>query len=390
MLQNNAPKASSNVTSGEKKDSTIQSISSPTIHVSPRDILNEITTLVARNQKKNMVMLFLMQLFQKTRKDTIGFDDDQIDQKLIYEQLQKADISREFLLNLDILFETSGKYKKDKLGRGGGGSVKAIRMFGIQKPYAVKRFRKRKQGESKERYFEKICNEFRIGRLCCHDNVIQVLDLIEIDQTLYQIMEYIPYSLHASIVSGKMTTEEINCCWRQLLQGLQYLHSIGIAHRDIKMDNLVIDEKGVVKLVDFGCAVPFKIPKKPNVYMSSGVSGSNPYIPPEQFANAYYNPCQGDIWSSAIVYVTMVTHKFPWTVARPEEDLSYARYLRENGKHVFVKALTDNSKSIILKMLRPDPEKRCTLKDVMKDSWVCSIDTCTRHKQASSHTHNLL
>lgn len=114
MLQNNAPKASSNVTSGEKKDSTIQSISSPTIHVSPRDILNEITTLVARNQKKNMVMLFLMQLFQKTRKDTIGFDDDQIDQKLIYEQLQKADISREFLLNLDILFETSGKYKDNK------------------------------------------------------------------------------------------------------------------------------------------------------------------------------------------------------------------------------------------------------------------------------------
>jgi serine/threonine protein kinase len=156
------------------------------------------------------------------------------------------------------------------LGRGGGGSVKAVRMFGIQKPYAIKRFRKRKQGESKERYFEKICKEFHIGRLCCHDNVIQVLDLIEIDQTLYQIMEYIPFSLHASIASGKMTTEEINCCWRQLLHGLQYLHSIGIAHRDIKMDNLVIDEKGVVKLVDFGCAIPFKIPKKPNVYMSSG------------------------------------------------------------------------------------------------------------------------
>lgn len=97
---------------GEKKDSVIQGISSPAIHVSPKDILNEITTLVARNQKKNMVVSFLMQLFRKTRKDTIEFDDDQIDQKLIYEQLQKTDLSREFLLNLNILFETSGKYKK--------------------------------------------------------------------------------------------------------------------------------------------------------------------------------------------------------------------------------------------------------------------------------------
>lgn len=113
MLKNNAPKASSNMTLGEKKDSTIQGISSPPIHVSPKDILNEITTLVARNRRKKMVVSSLMQLFRKTRKDTIGFDDDQIDQKLIYEQLQKADLSREFLLNLDILFETSGKYNSN-------------------------------------------------------------------------------------------------------------------------------------------------------------------------------------------------------------------------------------------------------------------------------------
>ncbi|CEG83618.1 hypothetical protein RMATCC62417_17505 [Rhizopus microsporus] len=102
------------MTLGEKTDSTIQGISSPAIHVSPKDILNEIATSVARNQKKNVVVSFLMQLFRKTRKDTMGFDDDQVDHKLIYEQLQKANLSREFILNLDILFETSGKYKNNK------------------------------------------------------------------------------------------------------------------------------------------------------------------------------------------------------------------------------------------------------------------------------------
>lgn len=103
------------MTLGGKKNDTAHDISSPAIYVSSKDVLNEISTLVSRNRKKNMIMSFLTQLLKRIRKDTMGPNHDQIDQKLMYEQLQKADLTRELILNLDTLFKTSGKYNSKKV-----------------------------------------------------------------------------------------------------------------------------------------------------------------------------------------------------------------------------------------------------------------------------------
>lgn len=85
-------------------------------------------------------------------------------------------------------------------------------------------------------------------------------------------MEYAPNDLFNIVMSGKMSRDEIACCWRQLLSGFQYLESMGIAHRDLKLDNMVLDERGVVKLIDFGCAVVVKYPFEDKVALSKGES----------------------------------------------------------------------------------------------------------------------
>jgi len=64
----------------------------------------------------------------------------------------------------------------------------------------------------------------------------------------------------AIVMTGIQTEEEIGCCWRQIVAGVGYLHEMGLAHRDLKLDNCVVNEFGIVKIIDFGCAVVFKYP----------------------------------------------------------------------------------------------------------------------------------
>ncbi|KAG1859399.1 kinase-like domain-containing protein [Suillus tomentosus] len=71
----------------------------------------------------------------------------------------------------------------------------------------------------------------------------------------YEVMEYIPYDLFSIVMSGRMLRPEIFCVFRQICNGVAYLHSLGLAHRDLQLDNCVMTQGDVVKLIDFGTAV---------------------------------------------------------------------------------------------------------------------------------------
>ena len=148
--------------------------------------------------------------------------------------------------------------------------MRLIRRHNDGKTFAVKQFRKRMTSENEKEYVKKVTAEFCIGSTLHHTNVIETLDMVREGSVFYQIMEYAPNDLFNIVMSGKMNNDEIACCWRQMLNGVEYLHSIGIAHRDLKLDNIVLDERGIVKLIDFGCATIFKYPYDKNVHPSKG------------------------------------------------------------------------------------------------------------------------
>jgi hypothetical protein len=161
-----------------------------------------------------------------------------------------------------------GKFGK-VLGSGAGGAVRLMkRSDGVV--FAAKEFRARHQYETEREYVKKLTAEYCIGSSLHHGNVIETLDIVQEKGKWYEVMEYAPYDLFAIVMTGKMSREEISCCFLQMLNGVTYLHSMGLAHRDLKLDNVVVSERGILKLIDFGSAHVFRYPFESGMVLASG------------------------------------------------------------------------------------------------------------------------
>ncbi|OJA14849.1 hypothetical protein AZE42_00792 [Rhizopogon vesiculosus] len=233
------------------------------------------------------------------------------------------------------------------LGTGAGGTVRLIRARSKAggAVYAVKQFRPRRSGESEREYENKVRAEFCVGACLKHVNVIETVDIVCDHGHYYEVMEYAPYDLFSVVMSGRMLRPEIFCVFRQICNGVAYLHSLGLAHRDLKLDNCVMTKGDVVKLIDFGTAVVFAYPgtgtnpipsntvtgyvsgalnvpcstnsesPHPNdppsgphsharLIPATGIVGSDPYLAPEVLAGGSYDPRKTDVWSVGVIFVS--------------------------------------------------------------------------------------
>ncbi|KAG5417612.1 NPR1 [Candida metapsilosis] len=208
-----------------------------------------------------------------------------------------------------------GKWE-ESLGAGAGGAVKLVKRLSDNKTFAVKEFRAKYQSETKRDYAKKITGEYCVGSTLKHPNIIETIEICYENDRILQVMEYCDYDLFAIVMSNKMSREEINCCFKQVLSGIHYLHSIGLAHRDMKLDNCVIDARGIVKIIDFGSAVVFSYPFSKTLIEAQGIVGSDPYLAPEVCVFNKYDPRPVDVWSVAMIYCCMMLKKFPWKVPK--------------------------------------------------------------------------
>lgn len=164
-----------------------------------------------------------------------------------------------------------GKFGK-VLGSGAGGSVRLLKRSSDGTTFAVKQFRDRHSWETEKDYSKKVTAEFCIGSTLHHGNIIETMDIIQENHRWFEVMEYAPYDLFATVMTGKMSRDEISCAFMQIVNGVSYLHSMGLAHRDLKLDNVVVNEFGIMKLIDFGSATVFRYPFEDELVLASGQS----------------------------------------------------------------------------------------------------------------------
>lgn len=169
--------------------------------------------------------------------------------------------------------ESYGKFER-LLGEGGGGSVHLMKRRSDGKMFAVKLLRARRPYEGEREYNKKVTAEFCIASTLHHGSIIETMDLVRENGNWYVVMEYAPYDLFAMVTTEiRVTQEEVTCYTSQVLNGVSYLHSMGLAHRDLKLENVVVNEHGIAKIIDFGSAVVFRYPCEQNIVHISGKLG---------------------------------------------------------------------------------------------------------------------
>ncbi|RDH26777.1 protein kinase-like protein [Aspergillus welwitschiae] len=176
--------------------------------------------------------------------------------------------------------------------------------------YALKIFL---QGQKPMQYDHRrrVIAEFSIAYSLHHPNIIKTFDLLPSSGgDLFSL----------TIASRQLLPKESDCFFKQLVCGVLYLHEEHIAHRDLKLENLLLTDRGCLKISDFGNAECFRISRKDRVHMSTRCRGSAPYISSEQYLEEPFDPRKTDIWAAAIVYIAMRAGRNPWNTATDRDE----------------------------------------------------------------------
>ncbi|KJA21268.1 hypothetical protein HYPSUDRAFT_140817 [Hypholoma sublateritium FD-334 SS-4] len=207
------------------------------------------------------------------------------------------------------------------LGSGVGCTVRLIKGRNGA-VYAVKEFRPKHNGESDKQYRKEVTAEFCVGSTLKHPNIIETVDIVLDRNHYYLVMEFVPFDLFSAVISGNMSRPEIYCIFRQICDGVEYLHEVGLAHRDLKLDNCLMASGNVVKIIEFGTAIVFHYPGKAHT-LATGIVGSDPYLAPEVLDGESYDPRKTDVWSLGVIFICMVLRRFPWKTPDPKTDPSF-------------------------------------------------------------------
>ena len=306
----------------------------------------------------------------------------------------------------------------NKIDEGSYGIVFRAREKATSKIYAIKKVKLERE---KEGFPITALREITLMMKIEHQNIVKVKEVVfgsTLDK-VYMVMEYVEHEIKSlvqqsfesmSISKGEnfdpksvycISTVEIKWIIRQLLKGVQHMHSNYIVHRDLKTSNLLINNNGIVKIWDFGLARIFAEPPTPCTDLVVTLW----YRAPELLLGAnIYNGKAVDMWSVGCIFAELLL-KEPIFMGNGELDqldkifkllgtptdeswkgwrsLKHAKLIsaRKGGKSKlrdkFPKIaledndmyLTDNGLDLLSKMLTYDPEKRITAKEALNHTW---------------------
>ncbi|MDH3585285.1 MAG: protein kinase, partial [Phycisphaerae bacterium] len=207
------------------------------------------------------------------------------------------------------------------IGRGGMGEVYLARQVSLDRHVAVKTLHPRWSRDPL--FISRFTREAYAAAQLVHHNVVQIYDVGEDDGTNYFSMEYVRGTALSDRIrrDGAMDPEEAAGYVLQAARGLKFAHDHGMIHRDIKPDNLLLNEEGIVKVADLGLVktpneseadtgtgpAPTGVSTDANVTAASATMGTPAYMAPEQARDAATVDHRADIYSLGCTFYALLT-----------------------------------------------------------------------------------
>ena len=261
--------------------------------------------------------------------------------------------------NTDLSFYKYGRV----IGRGAFGKVNIGLNILTGRIVAIKSFNKK--NIINEASKNKILYETNLMRGLCHPSVTKILETFECEKYMLIIMEYISGGNLQNFVKKrrKLCEKTAKILFRQIIQGIRYIHSRGIVHRDIKLENILLDLNNIIKICDFGVGKLIK----PNTILKNQC-GTPVYMAPEILKGNGYKGFPVDVWSAGVALYIMLSGTLPFNKDK-DHDLEYS-ILNNNIKEI--KDISDEGNNLLKNILEKDPNKRYTCNQILEHPWLNS------------------
>lgn len=253
----------------------------------------------------------------------------------------------------------AGRYRLEaRLGEGGMGVVYRARHVLIDRVVALKLIRPDLRGETHLRAW--MLREARAANRVDHAHIVDIHDVGETEEgELYLVMEYLTgTSLSSEIAKGPMPIPRAVDILEQMCAALARAHDLGVIHRDLKSDNIMLTVRGgrhdFVKILDFGLAA---LARDPRLAPKGAVFGTPEYMSPEQ-ARGEDAIASSDLYALGILFFEMTTGQLPFRSNDRETLLEMQRSAPSPRPKSLRKDLPDSAEAIILRLLEKEPPRR--------------------------------
>lgn len=216
-------------------------------------------------------------------------------------------------------------------------------------------------------------HEVRASEFVSHEYIGRVYKVLYHEVSVVLVMElYKNRDLLGMILkAGIICEKDAQRIYWQIASAVSYLHGRGMAHGDIKPENIMFDDSFNVKLIDFG-SVHLDMTRA-----LAYIRGTVPYSPPEMFTRWGYSDSRpGDIWAMGVILFVMLTGSLPWPI--PEGSICYRNI--DVSNFTFPPGFPATLLDMTTKCLSPDPNKRPLVAEIMHNEWVRIGEDMSPHK----------
>lgn len=246
-----------------------------------------------------------------------------------------------------------------ELGKGGYSVVYLVRHKETGKKYALKCAMKFKDNKDRSK---RLRQEIEVLKDLRHRGTIRLRGWFEDEDNIYMVLQYISGGdLHKFFKKQLPSRDVVADIIHQIVRSLHYCHRKGIIHRDIKLDNILIDSKMRIRITDFGlCAI-----KDNDTEHFFEKVGTTRYTAPEMLNGKGYDESV-DVWAIGIIFFLLLTGEYPFDDS--ERKYIFRRIKKEHINYTYYN-LSKDEIHLLKRLLCKDPRYRIKLDDIVQHSW---------------------